>query len=83
METLAKRRRLDAIVPAIEGRITAVADVFDALSSKRPYKPAFPFDKCFGIIKEDAGKHFDPRVAQVFLAREDDVIAVHNVYRDD
>lgn len=67
----------------IEGRITAVADVFDALSSKRPYKPAFPLDRCFSIIEEGAGKHFDPQVAQVFLAQESDVITVHNAYRDE
>jgi len=67
----------------IEGRITAVADVFDALSSKRPYKAAFPLDKCFGIIEEEAGKHFDPRVVKAFLARKRDVIAVHDAYRDD
>ncbi len=38
----------------LEGRITAVADVFDALSSRRPYKPAFPVDKCFEILLEGA-----------------------------
>lgn len=38
----------------IEGRITAVAAVFDALSSKRPYKPPFPLEKCFTILEEGA-----------------------------
>ncbi|TWT96941.1 Cyclic di-GMP phosphodiesterase response regulator RpfG [Botrimarina colliarenosi] len=38
----------------LEGRIVAVADVFDALSSKRPYKPAFPIKKCFEILEEGA-----------------------------
>lgn len=66
----------------IEGRITAVADVFDALSSKRPYKEPFPLDKCFGIIEEDAGKHFDPQVARVFLSVKDEVVAVHGAYQD-
>jgi len=66
----------------LEGRITAVADVFDALSSKRPYKPAFPLDKCFRIIEDGAGTHFDPHVAEVFLARKGDVIMVHDAYQD-
>jgi len=67
----------------IEGRITAVADVFDALSSKRPYKEPFPLDKCFGIIDEDAGKHFDPQVVEAFRAKRSDVISVHDTYRDE
>ena len=66
----------------LEGRIAAVADVFDALGSKRPYKPAFPLDKCFAIIEEETGKHFDPAVVQAFLARKDSVIAVYNEFRD-
>ncbi len=53
----------------LEGRITAVADVFDALCSKRPYKPAFPLDKCFGILDENRGTHFDPTVLDAFLAQ--------------
>src|SRR5690606_4028853 len=44
----------------IEGRITAVADVFDALSTRRAYKPAFPLEKCFSILEEGREKHFDP-----------------------
>jgi len=60
----------------LEGRITAVADVFDALSSKRPYKPAFPLEKCFAILEEGRGKHFDPTVLDAFMARRDDIIEV-------
>lgn len=44
----------------IEGRIVALADVFDALTSKRCYKPAFPVEKALSIIRESAGSHFDP-----------------------
>ena len=58
----------------IEGRITAVADVFDALSSKRPYKPAFPREKCFQILREGRDSHFDPRVLDAFFARADDIV---------
>jgi putative two-component system response regulator len=59
----------------LEGRITAVADVFDALSSKRPYKPPFPCDKCFAIMQEESGKHFDPAVLAAFIARKSEIIA--------
>jgi len=52
----------------IEGRITAVADVFDALSSSRPYKDAFPIDRCFAILEEERGTHFDPQCVDAFLA---------------
>ncbi len=51
----------------LEARIMAVADVFDALISKRCYKDAMSLDKAFEIIKESENEHFDPRIAQVFL----------------
>jgi len=51
----------------IEGRITAIADVFDALSSKRPYKKAFPMEKVLDIMKEGEGTHFDPLMLKVFF----------------
>jgi putative two-component system response regulator len=60
----------------LAGRITAVADVFDALSCKRPYKPAFPLEKCLGIIREGSGTHFDPQVIEAFLACSDEVLEV-------
>ena len=58
----------------LEGRITAVADVFDALNSHRPYKPAFPVDKCFSILSAERGTHFDPKVVDAFLSQRDDVV---------
>jgi putative two-component system response regulator len=64
----------------IEGRITAVADVFDALSNKRPYKPAFPMDKCLKIMEQERGKHFDPQVLGAFFARRADVVEVQICY---
>lgn len=60
----------------IEGRITAVADVYDALSSPRPYKRAFPREKCFEILREGRGTAFDPRVLDAFLARSADIIQI-------
>ena len=51
----------------LEARIMALADVFDALVSKRCYKDAKGFDEAFEIIKNDLGKHFDPVIGQVFI----------------
>lgn len=51
----------------VEARIMALADVFDALVSKRCYKEAKSFEEAFKIIKDDLGKHFDPELGQIFL----------------
>ena len=57
----------------LSARIMAVADVFDALVSRRSYKAPFPFEKAMDIIREEAGTHFDPDVAQAFLNAEPEV----------
>jgi PAS domain S-box-containing protein len=49
------------------GRIVAVADVFDALTHERPYKPAWPVDQAVALIRSAAGSQFDPRVVEAFL----------------
>ncbi|TWU49777.1 HD domain-containing phosphohydrolase [Rubripirellula reticaptiva] len=64
----------------LAGRITAVADVFDALCSKRSYKEAFPLDKCFGILEEGRGKHFDPVVLDAFFAAKEQILFVHHTF---
>ncbi|OIQ58502.1 cyclic di-GMP phosphodiesterase response regulator RpfG [Moorella thermoacetica] len=51
----------------LAARIFAVVDVWDALSSDRPYRPAWPPEKVRAYLKDEAGKHFDPRVVEVFL----------------
>jgi putative two-component system response regulator len=66
----------------IEGRITAVADVFDALSSKRPYKPAFSLAKCFGILEEGRGTQFDSSVLDAFFSKKSDIIDTQIRYAD-
>jgi putative two-component system response regulator len=58
------------------GRITAVADVFDALSSRRPYKPPLPMNRCFEIMQEGRGSHFDPEVLDAFIACRDVIIGI-------
>jgi putative two-component system response regulator len=51
----------------IEGRITAVADVFDALTHDRVYRPALPREEALAILHEGRGSHFDPVVLDAFL----------------
>ncbi|MEO0531200.1 MAG: HD domain-containing phosphohydrolase [Planctomycetota bacterium] len=56
----------------LSARITAVADVYDALRSRRPYKEPMPHDKAKAILLEGAGGHFDPLVVEAFLAAENE-----------
>jgi len=60
----------------VEGRIVAVADVFDALSSKRPYKEAYPREKCFEIMLEMRGKKLDPQMVDAFFACGQSIVEV-------
>ena len=60
----------------IEGRIAALADVFDALTSPRPYKEAFPVDKAVAILREGRGTHFDAALLDLFLDSLDEVLAI-------
>ena len=66
----------------LEGRITAVADVFDALSTKRPYKDAFPISKCFEILEDGRGTQFDPKVLDAFFACRDDIVHTQIEFAD-
>ena len=51
----------------LAGRIVAVADVFDALTQKRPYKPAWPVDEAIAEIERQRGRQFDPSIVDAFL----------------
>lgn len=64
----------------LEGRITAVADVFDALTTNRPYKKAFETDKAFKIIAEGRGKHFDPDIVDSFFSIKNEILEIKNNY---
>jgi putative two-component system response regulator len=66
----------------LPGRICAVADVFDALISKRPYKEAFPLDKALAIMKESRGSHFDPKLLDVFLESIDEVVEIIDKFKE-
>lgn len=64
----------------LSARIVAVADVFDALMSKRPYKDSFGLEKTFSIIEEGSGKHFDPNIVSVVLSNKNKMIEIYRMY---
>lgn len=64
------------------GRIVAVADVFDALTSERPYKKAWSVDQAAEFLSEGRGRHFDPDCLDAFIARWSDAMLVHSRFRD-
>ena len=66
----------------VAGRIVAIADVFDALCSKRPYKEPFPVEESFGIIQAGRGSQFDPRAVDAFLAVRDEILEIREVFAD-
>jgi putative two-component system response regulator len=66
----------------IEGRIVAVADVLDALTSKRPYKEAWTMEKATDLIKEQSGKHFDPLVVEALMDCMDEILEVYRKYKE-
>ncbi|MCR5785482.1 MAG: HD domain-containing protein [Eubacterium sp.] len=69
------------VIP-LSARIMAVADVFDALTSKRVYKPAMPLEKALDIITEGAGEDFDPKCVEVFMDSLDEVKLVLKKYQN-
>jgi putative two-component system response regulator len=64
------------------GRIAAIADVFDALTTRRPYKDAFPYDKALTIIQEMAPVHFDPQVTSAFFEIVDQILEIRKSNED-
>lgn len=65
------------------GRIVAVADVYDALTSERPYKQPWPDEEACALLREQAGKHFDPACIDAFFQAWDEICAIKRKYRDD
>ncbi|HXG30439.1 MAG TPA: HD domain-containing phosphohydrolase [Thermodesulfobacteriota bacterium] len=63
------------------GRICAVADVFDAITSDRPYHKAMPNEKAYEILREERGRHFDPGIIDVFFDRIEEVLKIQERYR--
>ncbi|ABV37471.1 two-component response regulator [Shewanella sediminis HAW-EB3] len=66
----------------ISARLMAVADVYDALISRRVYKPPFPHQKAVAIIQEGRGSHFDPDMVDAFLEVEDDFYSISQEFAD-
>jgi putative two-component system response regulator len=66
----------------VEGRIVALADVFDALTTRRCYKPAFTIERSLDIIREGDGKHFDPDVVRAMMQGIDEIVQICDRYRD-
>jgi len=66
----------------IYGRITAIADVFDALGSERVYKKAWELDRILNLIKEERGEHFDPQLVDVFFEQLPAILHIRDAYSD-
>jgi len=66
----------------IFGRITAIADVFDALGSDRVYKEAWELDRIFELFKDQKGKHFDPTLVDLFFEHFDEIDEIRMKYQD-
>lgn len=66
----------------VYGRITALADVFDALGSERCYKEAWELDDILALLKEQRGKHFDPRLIDLFMQNLDRFLAIRERFKE-
>lgn len=67
---------------SIEGRIAAIADVFDALTSKRPYKEPWSTEQAVELLQDQAGKHFDPQLVTLFINCLDDILKIRSTYQE-
>jgi len=64
------------------GRITAIADVFDALGSERCYKPAWPLENVLELMREERGRHFQPELVDILLSNIDAVVEICRQHKD-
>ncbi|MEN9226724.1 MAG: HD domain-containing phosphohydrolase [Thermostichus sp. HHBFW_bins_43] len=67
----------------LEGRIVALADVFDALASRRPYKEAWNLSDIFQLVEESTGSHFDSQVVAAFNRGRSEILEIYHHYRED
>ena len=67
----------------IYGRITAIADVFDALGSHRCYKAAWDDEKIFALFHEERGKHFDPKLVDLFFENLEKFLYIRDTLKDE
>lgn len=75
-------RGLAADAIPVEGRIAAVADVFDALTSERPYKKAWPLEDAVALLERGRGAHFDPELVDLFVGSMDEVLEIKHEFLD-
>ncbi len=66
----------------VEGRIAAIADVFDALTHSRPYRRAFPLGHVLDMMRKESGTHFDPTLVEAFLDSMDTVLTIYEEHRE-
>jgi putative two-component system response regulator len=71
-------RKLSGGAIPMEGQVAAVADVFDALTSDRPYRKAFSLEETMRIMREERGKHFDPRLVDIFFENVDELVEIRD-----
>ena len=64
----------------LEGRLVAIADVFDALTSERPYKKAWPLEKTLDLLHRESGEHFDPRIVEQFFVSLPKILEIKKRY---
>jgi len=75
-------RKLKGEAIPVEGRIAAIADAFDALTTQRVYKPAFELSHAVDLMSKHRGEHFDPELLDVFFASIDEIKRIHEQYAD-
>ena len=66
----------------VEARIIAIADVFDALTSVRPYKHEWPVEEAVALLRRESGKHFDPQLVELFIEQLPAVLAIKQQYAE-
>ena len=67
----------------LEGRIVAIADVFDALTSERPYKKAWPVEQAVQLLRDEAGKHFDPELVPLFIEQLAEILHIKEQWAEE
>lgn len=67
----------------LSARIVAIADVFDALTSERPYKKAWPVEKAITVLEQDAGSHFDPTLVPIFIDQLETILQIRETFKDE
>ncbi len=76
-------RGLKGVEIPLAGRLTCLADIFDALASKRIYKTAWPIDKVFQYLREEKGRIFDPHLVEVALGAKNQILDIRSTYLDE